>query len=471
MYIRSRHLSRRTVLKGAGVTVALPFLDAMVPAGRLFSRTAAAAGPTTRTRLVAIEMVHGAAGSTTFGISKNLWAPGAQGDAFDLTPTSLSPLEPFRDSLTIVSNTDVRAAESADAREVGGDHFRSSATFLTQAHPKQTEGSDIQVGISLDQLYAQRFGQDTPIPSMQLCIENVDQSGGCGYGYACVYTDTISWSSPTEPLPMIRDPRVAFDQLFGSGATPEERMERARTERSILDWITQRVARLKHELGPDDRTRLDEYLTDIREIERRIQRVEARNTSGDARELPEAPIGVPDSFEEHVKLMFDLQALALAADLTRVFSFKMGRDVSNRLFPECGVKTPFHVASHHQEREDRVLDYAKMNTYHVSMIPYFLEKLRNTREADSNLLEKTLVLYGSPMGDSNSHNHKRCPLFFAGHANGRLRGNLHIRAGDGTSMANVMLAALHTLGLDDLDSFGDSTGVFALSAAQPVRTA
>jgi uncharacterized protein DUF1552 len=466
MYISRKHVSRRTVLRGMGATIALPFLDAMVPAGTALAKTAAAG----RTRLACIEMVHGAAGSTAVGMAKNLWSPAAVGRAFDLSPGSLAPLEPLRQHVTIVSNTDVRNAEAFEAKEIGGDHFRSSATFLTQAHPKQTEGSDIRVGISLDQMYAQRFGQDTPIPSMQLCIENVDQAGGCAYGYACVYTDTISWAAPSTPLPMVRDPRAAFDQLFGFGATPAERAANRRTDNSILDWVANEVTRLSRQLGPGDRRRLDEYLNDIREIERRIQRVEASNRAGEPRELPGAPMGVPDSFDEHVKLMFDLQALAFAADITRVFSFKMGRDGSGRVYPESGAALPFHPASHHGEQEPRVLQFAQINKYHVSLVPYFLAKLQSLKEGDQTLLDKTLVIYGSPMGNSNTHNHKRCPLFFAGHANGALKGNLHLKAADGTPMANAMLTALHILGLDDVKSFGDSTGTLDLNYA-PSMTA
>lgn len=458
-FITGKHISRRTVLRGLGATVALPFLDAMVPARKLWAKTAALIGPT---RLVCIEMVHGAAGGNEWGATQNLWSPAAVGRDFDLTPSSLKPLEPFRDYLTIISNTDVRNAEAFSAREIGGDHFRSSAVFLTQSHPKQTESSDVSVGTSLDQLYAQRFGQDTPIPSMQLCIENVDQAGGCAYGYACVYTDTISWASPTEPLPMIRDPRVAFDQLFGAGGTAEERAARRRTSRSILDWITGEVAQLKRALGPADRERMERYLENIREIERRIQRVEERNTSGEVRELPVAPAGVPDSFDEHVELMFDLQALAFASDTTRVFSFKMGRDASSRVYPASGVEDGFHPASHHGGNHDGVLNFAKINTYHVGKVPYFLEKLKNTMEGDTHLLDKTMVIYGSPMGDANIHNHRRCPLFVVGGANGKLDGNLHVRAADGTPMANVMLSLLHKLGLEDVESFGDSTGDFSL---------
>ena len=460
-FITGKHISRRTVLRGLGVTVALPFLDSMIPAGRLLARTRRqTADPT---RFVGIEMVHGAAGSNELGASLNLWAP-AEGRNFDLTPSALQPLEPFRDYLTIISNTDVQGAEATTPKEIGGDHFRSSATFLTQAHPKQTEGSDVLVGTSMDQLYAQRFGQDTPIPSMQLCIENINQSGGCAYGYTCVYTDSISWASPSEPLPVIRDPRVAFELLFGAGGSAAERAARRQTDRSILDWITGRVDQLKRQLGPSDRERMDQYLENIREIERRINKVEARNTSGEQRELPEAPAGVPDSFEEHVKLMFDLQALAFESDMTRVFSFKMGRDSSARVFPESGTEKPFHPASHHGGNEAAVRDFYKINKYHVGMLPYFLEKLKNTMEGDTHLLDKTMIVYGSPMADGNLHNHRRCPLLVAGGANGQLAGNLHAKAEPGTPMANVMLTLLHKLGLDDLDSFGDSTGDFSLPA-------
>jgi hypothetical protein len=463
-YISNTHISRRAVLKGMGVTVALPFLDAMVPArATAFAGTASAAAA--KTRLSCIEMVHGSAGSTQIGIAKNLWAPAKPGRDFDLSVGSLAPLEPFKEYLTVVSNTDVRNAEAFKAPEIGGDHFRSSAVFLTQSHPKQTQGSDVHVGTSIDQIYAQKYGQETAIPSMQLCIEAVDQAGGCAYGYSCVYTDTISWSSPDEPLPMVRDPRVAFDQLFGVGATAAERAANRRADKSILDWITGEVAGLRRQLSPSDRARLNEYLNDIREIERRIQQVEAHNASGEERQMPEAPIGVPDAFDEHVKLMFDLQATAFASDVTRVFSFKMGRDGSSRAYPESGVKTGFHPASHHQEKEDRIQDFAKINKYHVSMVPYFLEKLKNTPDGDGSLLDHTLVVYGSPMGDSNVHNHKRCPLFLAGHASGKLPGNMHVRAADGTPMANAMLSVLHMLGFEDKDAFGDSSGVLDLASA------
>ena len=470
MFLTRQPLSRRTVLKGMGASIALPVLDAMVP--RL--RAAAASSRQAPIRLVCIEQVHGAAGSSPYGLQQNLWSPAATGRDFDLSPTSLRSLEPFRRHVTIVSNTDVPSADPTEAREIGGDHFRSSATYLTQSYPKRTDGSDVECGISLDQLYAQRFGQDTPLPSLQLCIEPVDQSGGCGYGYSCVYTDAISWAAPNKPLPMVRDPRVVFEQLFsvfGLGSSPEERRLRRVEHLSILDFVRESALRLERLLGAADRARLRDYLDTVREIERRIQAVEARNGSGEPRELPGAPDGIPDDFVEHVRLMIDLQMLAFRSDITRVVSFKLGRDASNRVYPDSGYKAAFHSASHHQDRDDRVTEFAKINKYHVSMVPYFLNKLKNTPDGESNLLENTLVLYGSPMGNSNVHNHKRCPLFLAGHAGGRLKGGLHLKAADGTPMANVMLSVAHMLGMDDFKTFGDSTSPYDLNTAPTTTVA
>jgi hypothetical protein len=461
MFITGKHIPRRTFLQGMGAVVALPYLDAMQPAARRLARFGAKADPA---RLVCIEMVHGAAGCSPVGAQQNLWSPALTGREFDLSPTALSPLEPWRKHLTIVSNTDVRMAEAYKSEEIGGDHFRSSAVFLTQAHPTQTESSDIYVGESIDQMYAKRFGQSTPIPSMQLCIEPVDRAGGCAYGYSCVYTDTISWASPTEPLPMIRDPRVAFDQLFGAGGTPAERAARMKTTGSILDWITGRVAELRRDLSPSDRQRMDQYLENVREIERRIQRVEERNATavGGERELVGAPAGVPDSFEEHVKLMFDLQVLAFESDLTRVFSLKLGRDASGRVYPESGISTGFHSASHHGNNAKRVKEFFDINKYHIGLLPYFLERLKKTMDGETALLDKTMVIYGSPMADGNVHNHRRCPLILLGRSNGQLGGNAHLKAPDGTPMANVMLSLMHKLGLDDVKAFGDSTGEFVV---------
>jgi len=456
MFVTKKHLSRRTVLRGMGVSMALPFLESMVPAQTALKKTAAVPRP----RLCAIEMVHGSAGSTVDGSNKHYWSPEKDGSDFELSRT-LEPLEKFRDYLTIISDTDLRPAGAFSEAEEGGDHFRSSSVFLTAAHPKLTMGADILCGTSIDQLYAQQFGQDTPLPSLQVCIESVDASGHCDYGYACVYSDTISWGSPTQPLPMTIDPRMVFESLFGDGSTPEERALRQQANGSILDRIVHRVSVLQKGLPASDRTRLNEFLEDVREIERRIQKTEQHNRSGIARALPAAPVGVPDAFEDHVKLMFDLQALAFMTDTTRCSAFKMSRDVCQRVYPESGVKVPFHTCSHHGESPAKIADFAKVNRYHVSLVPYFLEKLKNAPDGDGNLLDHSLILYGSPLGDSNAHNHKRVPVFLAGKANGKVKGNLHVRCAESTPMANVLLTVMHKVGMT-AESIGDSTGEIAI---------
>jgi hypothetical protein len=465
-FITGKHMPRRTFLRGVGATMALPFLDAMTPAGRLWARPAAKT-----TRLICIEEVHGLAGCNEWGATQHLFAPATAGRNFEIIDSSaLAPLRDYQDYLTIVSNTDVRMAEAFTPPEIGGDHFRSSAVFLTQSHPKQTQGSDIYCGTSLDQLHAQRFGQDTPMPSMQFCIENLDQAGGCTYNYSCAYTDSLSWASPNEPLPMIRDPRVAFDMLFGAGGTPEERESRRQTRKSLLDWIAGEVATIKRELGAEDSRRMDQYLTNVRELERRIEMIEARNSSGEERALPEAPAGVPDSFSEHMRLMFDIQVLALETDMTRVISFKTGRDAQNRVFPDSGSDRPFHPASHHGGREEAVLEFNKICQYRVGQLPYLLDKLKNTMAGDSNLLDQSVVMWGSPMADANLHNHRRAPLVLLGKGDGMLEGNMHVKAPDGTPMANAMLTVLHELGHGDMQSFGDSTGELSLTSASAMST-
>lgn len=460
-HVTGKYIPRRTFLRGVGATVALPFMEAMVPAGRRGAKAAAAVDPM---RLVCIEEVHGLAGCNEWGASKNLFAPATTGKDFELPPdNALISLRDYQEYLTIISNTDARNAEALSPPEIGGDHFRSSAVFLTQSHPKQTQGSDIWAGTSMDQLYAQRYGQTTPMPSMQFCIENLDQAGGCTYNYSCAYTDSISWAAPNQPLPMIRDPRVAFDMLFGAGGTPEERAERREARRSILDWILGDLTDVRNDLGPADRVRIERYLENVREIERRIEMIEVHNSSGEQRALPQAPAGVPDSFSEHAKLLFDLQVLAMETDMTRVISFKTGRDAQNRVVPESGSERGFHPASHHGNNKERIMDFNKICKYRVGQLPYLLEKMKNSMEGEASLLDKTMVIWGSPMADGNIHNHRRCPLILLGHANGHLDGNLHLKAEDGTPMANVMLTLMHMLGMDDMDTFGDSTGEFSLS--------
>lgn len=457
MYITKKHISRRTALRGIGVTLSLPLLEAMLPAQTPLSQTAAVPP----TRLAALEMVHGSAGSTGDGTRLKYWSPEKEGSDFEITAI-LRSLAPYQDYLTIVSHTDIAPATAQEVKEAGADHTRSSAAFLTCSHAKMTEGADIYNGVSMDQLYAQKFGQDTPLPSIQLSIEDVGSlTGACGYGYSCVYANTISWSSPTTPLPMEHDPRVAFERLFGDGATPEQRLSRRQANASILDGIMGKVAELTKGLGPSDQNRLSDYLDDVREVERRIEKAEQHNMSGEATALPDAPIGVPDVWTEHVKLMFDLQVLAFSTDMTRVSAFKMGRDVSSRVYTESGVKTPFHSLSHHGNKPDKLEEFSRLNTFHVDQVAYFVDKLKNTPDGDGNLLDHSMVLYGSPMGDGSVHNHLRVPLFLAGKANGQLKGNHHLLCADGTPMANALLTLLHKLGVD-VDAFGDSTGEVAI---------
>ncbi len=453
--VTRKQLNRRTFLRGAGASVALPLLDAMLPAF-------AAAGSGQRTRLVCIEEVHGLPGCTKWGSEQFLFAPSTIGRDYELVPdNTLKILEPWRDYLTIISNTDVRMAEAYQPSEVGADHFRSSATFLTQSHPKQTQASDIFCGTSLDQMHAQKFGQESLLPSLQLCIEPTDKGGGCGYNYSCAYTDSISWASPTEPLPMIRNPRTAFDMLFGAGGTAKEREMRRRMHSSILDWVVADIATMRAELGAVDRARIDRYLENVREIERRIQLVEENNSNGEARELPGAPPGVPDSFSEHMRLMFDLQVLAFQTDMTRVISFKIGRDASNRTLPESGSDKGFHPSSHHGDNVEAIQEFNTICKYRMSHMARFLQQLENTADGDANLLEQTMIIWGSPMGDANVHNHRRCPLIVLGGANGAHRGGAHVKAADGTPMANAMLTLLNRLG-HGLESFGDSSGELAI---------
>jgi hypothetical protein len=477
MFISKNHIPRRTMLRGMGVAMALPFLESMVPAQTPLRKSAAAS----RTRLCAIEQVHGASGSTRLGQKMHYWSPEKEGANFQMTPTLIS-LEPYQDYLTIITNTDLENARSHSPKEFGADHTRASAVYLTAAKPKMTEGADIHCGPSIDQIYAQKFGQDTPLPSIQLCIENVGSlSAACGYGYSCVYCDTISWASPTDPLPMERDPRVVFERLFGVGGTTEERDMRRREERSVLDRLSHAVAVMMKDLGPSDRNRLSAYLDDVREIERRIQKIEQYNTAHAAeRQLPDAPIGVPDSWAEHVGLMVDLQTLAFMTETTRVSTLKLARDVSSAVYPTSGVSTPFHSCSHHGENAQKVAEFAKLNQYHVStVVAPFVEKLKNTPDGDGNLLDHTLLLYGSPMGDSDVHEHKRLPLILVGHAGGPIKGNFHLKCQEGTPMANLLLTVLHRLGVEDfqypsfpgpppmasktrVDQIGDSTEELAI---------
>jgi len=456
MFITKKHISRRTMLRGMGAAVALPFLESMVPAATPLAQTAASP----RSRFAAIEIVHGSAGSTVHGTDNNLWTPAKEGRDFELG-TIMKPLQSLREYVTVMSLMDCHQADPFVPEEVGADHFRSAAVFLTASHPRQTEGSDVFCGTSIDQMYAHKFGQDTPLPSIQLCTENFDTAGTCAFNYSCVYMDTISWSSPTEPLQMTYNPRVAFENVFGTGGSPEDRASRRTASRSILDGITHDVARLMKDLNSADKGRLNAYLENVREIERRIERIEAYNRSGAEREAPEAPIGVPDYWEDHVKIMMDLTALAFASEVTRVATLKLGRDTSDRVFPESGSTTSFHSASHHGETPSGIEEFAKINRYHVSMVAYFANKLKTISDGDGNLLDNSLILYGSGMGNSNVHGHRRVPFLLTGHAAGSIQGNMHVRAKEETPQGNGLLTVMHKLGVE-VDSVGDSTGTLTI---------
>ena len=461
-FITGKHLSRRAFIGRMGAGVALPFLSAMVPAGL----ARAASANSTPPRLVCIEESMGCAGGSDWGHARNLFAPPETGRDFTIgNDSQLKPLEAFRDYLTVVSSTDCHMADPFNADQIGGDHDRSTAVFLTQAMPKQTQGSDIHIGTSIDQLHAQRFGQDTVLPSLELCIEEIDRGGGCAYNYHCAYTTSLAWASPNQPLPAIREPRAVFERLFGAGDSEQDRIERRRTDKSMLDWMLSEVDRVSKTLGPADRVALDEYLQHIREVERRIQLMEARSSAsdGESSTMPEAPSGIPGTWEEHMQLMFDLQVLALQSDMTRAITFKTGFDQSNRTFPQSGTTKSIHGASHHGNVPDDIMDFHRINTYRLGAVAYFMEKLHNTMDGDATLLDKTSIVWGSPMGDPNLHNHKRCPLLLMGHASGALQGNVHIAANEGTPMANAFVTLMQGMG-HELDSFGDSNGALELKA-------
>jgi hypothetical protein len=418
--------------------LALPLLDAMVPA--LTAQTKTAANPQTRMGFVYIP--HGA-------VMKE-WTPVATGPDFEFGPI-LSPLEAYRDRVLILSNLAHHQADSLG--DGGADHARSSPTFLSGVHPKRTEGEDVRAATTIDQLAAQHIGQDTRYPSLEITTEDMTGLvGACDTGYSCTYMNTISWRTPTTPLPMEINPRVIFERLFGDGGSPEQRMARIEEDRSILDEITRETPGLQSGLGPRDRTRVSEYLDNIREIERRLQ-IAGKQTSSRL-DVPDAPVGVPDSYEEHVKLMYDLMALAYQTDLTRVFTFMMARELSQRSYPQVGVPEPHHATSHHQDDPAKLAKLVKIQNYHVSLFAHFLEKLRATPDGDGNLLDHSMILYGSSMSNSNIHNHNPLPILVAG-GGGQLRGGRHLKFAENTPMANLLLTLLKRAGVPQ-DKVGDS---------------
>jgi hypothetical protein len=434
MYVTKQSLPRRTFLRGVGATVALPLLDAMVPA-----MTALAQSPARpRTRFGAVFVPNGAIMES--------WTP-AGGDAgFALSP-ALQPLESFRDSMVVISNL-TRAATP------GGDHAVSAAGWLTGVGAKRTEAEDILAGVTIDQVVARQIGQDTPFPSLELATEDfTGYIGACTTGYSCAYANTIAWSSPTTPLPMEINPRAVFERLFGEPGSPEQRAARRQRSRSILDFVTAETARLRRDLGSRDRTRLDQYLDNIREIERRIQQAEVQNRT---RVTPvDAPIGVPESYEEHVRLLYDLLVVAYESELTRVFTYMVARELSARTYPQVGVSEQHHQVSHHGNDPALMAKVVTINTYHSELLATFLEKLRATPDGDGSLLDHSLIFYGGGMGNPNSHAAGPLPMVALGGGAGR--GNRHIRAAENTPVGNLWLAVANRYG-SDVESFGASNG-------------
>ena len=443
MFLTKKHLPRRTFLRGMGVSLGLPLLDSMVPVHTALANTAAKP----QVRMGFLYMPHGAVMSA--------WTPAAEGQGFELTRI-LSPLKNVQDSVIVVSGLAQKNA-GATVGDSGGDHGRSPSVFLNGARPRRTEGEDVRAGTTVDQIAAQKIGQDTPLPSLEIATEDMTGLiGACDVGFSCTYTNTISWRTPTTPLPMEINPRVVFDRLFGDGSNAAERLARIKREQSILDTIASEVTGLQKSLGTADRNRVSEYLDNIREIERRIQLAEKQSNS--SLQVPAPPIGIPDDHEEHSKLMIDLLALAFQADITRVSAFMMAREVSYRTFPKIGVPDPFHATSHHQDLPEKLEKLTKINTYHVGLVAYLLEKLKTTQDGDGTLLDHSLILYGSCMSNPNVHNHSPLPWFLAGGGCGTVKGGRHIKYSDNTPAANLLLTMLDKAGLHQ-DGLGDSTGI------------
>ncbi len=447
MFITKKHIPRRTFLRGTGVALALPWLEAMLPA----QTPLRAQNPPTR--FTAIFIPHGVApGRDRAGAP--WWVPDTVGAGFEF-PFVPKPLEPLRNRVLILSGLHARYAEPP-AGVTGQDHW-VAAGFLTATKPKKTTSADISVGTeTIDQMIARRIGQDSLLPSLELAIEDPGAfSSACGEGYHCAYSNSISWSAHNRPRPMQINPQVVFERLFGGGSTPEERAARRRRQGSVLDMVNRSLARLRRDVGPRDRARMDQYAEDIRQVERRLE-IAAQATAD--MPLMNVPTGVPESFDEHVKLHFDLNALAFQGDITRVSTMLMGRDLSFRTYPDSGNRAGFHGASHHSEDPEKIANYALINRYHHAMVAYFLQKLASTPEGDGTLLDHSLVLYGTNMGDSNQHIHYDVPHVLAGGASGRLRGGRHLKYRSLTvPTGNLLLSILDMFGIQR-DAIGDSTG-------------
>jgi len=434
MIIKKMALPRRTFLRGLGVTLSLPLLDAMFPA--LTSTATAGINPVRRLGFVYIPM----------GMSAADWTPPGDGKLTVLSP-SLASLEPFIEHITVLTNTELK-----DMAYPTGNHAAANAIFLSAKRPKRTEGSDYELATTIDQVAAKQLGKETAIPSLELATDLIAQTGNCDNGLACAYQNNLSWSSPTNPLPAEADPRLVFARLFGNGGTVQERRTELRKDQSILDWVTQDMARLQKQLGPADRSRVTEYLDTVRELERRIQKAEQQTTESRLPDL-ERPSSVPEDWEEHVKLMFDLQVLALQADATRVITFQMAREASTRTYPQIGINEAHHPISHHGNQPEKLAKLAKINAYHVALFGYLVNKLKSTRDGDGSLLDHTVYMLGSGMGNPNVHDHTNLPLVLAGGKGGR-----HLRYANPIPLANVHLSLLEKVGVHQ-EKFGDSTGV------------
>ena len=439
-FVTRKALSRRTFLRGGGAALALPFLEAMTPA------LSAQSKPTLRLGFVYIGMGYDGAAPKW----EERWTPKEQGRMTQLSP-SLSSLQPFLNQVNVISNL-----ENRNAGVAAGFHATANSCFLACVPSKRTEGSDIRSGTTIDQIVARRIGNDTALPSLELGTDILAQIGDCDSGYACAYMNNLSWTSPTTPLPTEADPRVVFERLFGDGGTPRQRQAELRRDASILDWLAADMARLKRELGASDRTSLDGYVESVREVERRIQIAEKQGAQS---ELPELnrPSSVPASWDEHVRLMFDLQVLALRADLTRVITFQLVREGSTRTYPQIGVSEPHHPVSHHSNDPEKLAKVAALNAYHASLFAYFLDKLRSSPDGEGSLLDHSLYVFGSGMGNPSTHSHSNLPIVLAGGAGGGLQGGRHILLSKPTPLANLWLSVVDKFGVT-LDVFGDSTG-------------
>ncbi|MBM40771.1 MAG: hypothetical protein CL483_02455 [Acidobacteria bacterium] len=444
MIITKMALPRRTFLRGVGATLALPLLDSMVPA---LSASARAAGGSVSRLYV---------GYVPNGVIMDQWTPSAEGDGIDL-PQTLAPLAPYRDKVTVVTGLASEPMFPLPG-EGTGDHVRAAAAFLTGVHPKKTEGPDIRGGTSMDQIAAAQIGQDTQLTSLELSLDPNELIGACEAGWSCAYANTLSWRNPTTPLPMENQPRAVFERLFGDtdDTSTNARLARIREDRSILDSLVHEVGSFRNSLAPSDRDKVNQYLDAIRDIERRIQLAE-RQADVELPELARPTGGIPDTFADHARLMFDLQVLALQTDMTRIITFMMSREVSPRTYPELGIPDPHHGLSHHQNNPAQMEKLAKVNLHHIEQFAYFVNRLANTPDGDSSLLDTMTMLYGCGISDGNQHLHVNLPVMLVGGANGRIKGGRHLKVADETPLTNLQLTLLDAVGVET-DHLGDSTG-------------